>query len=157
MGRCAVARAPGAWEELNRGLMNTQPGMSRVRALIVEDNRHFARLLKAMLRSLGVKQVVECEDSFAALESLRTQDINVVLCDLMLPGLDGIELVRFIRQAGDLPNAQVPVLMISAYAEQSRVLAAMEAGADGYMVKPVSASTLNAKIASLLSRIEQAA
>lgn len=131
--------------------------LSRVRVLIVEDNRHFLRIVKTVLRSSGFKDIFEAEDSFAALEVLGDHEIDLMITDLSLPGISGFELIHIIRSAGDLPNPSVPILVLSASADKASVINAMKSGADDYAIKPISASTLTRKIKSLLSRTSLAA
>jgi len=131
--------------------------LSKLRVLVVEDNRYFARILKTILRSVGVPAVFEAEDGFVALEMLSDQDIDLVITDLEIPGIDGAELIRIIRSAADIADPDMPILVVSAYAERARVMAAIEAGADAYAIKPLSAHTLLRKIIALRNRTHKAA
>ena len=127
---------------------------ARIRVLIVEDNRHFARILKTMLRSYGIKDIFEAEDSFAALEVLADQDIDLMITDLSIPGISGFELIHIVRSAGDLPNPSLPILVVSASADKASVLNAMKSGADDYAIKPISAATLGRKVRNLVSKAQ---
>ena len=124
--------------------------MSRV--LIVEDEEHLAAGLKLNLEAEGF--IAEVEDNgAAALERLvgagaGANGFDVVLLDVMLPGLDGFEVVRRLREAQQF----VPVMLLTARADTDDVLRGFEAGADDYLPKPFDLSILLARIEGLLRR-----
>ncbi len=120
------------------------------RVLIVEDEEHLARGLKLNLEAEGFAAEVE-ENGAAALERLigaGTDGFDVVLLDVMLPGLDGFEVVRRLRAARQF----VPVMLLTARSGTDDVLRGFEAGADDYLPKPFDLSILLARIAGLLRR-----
>jgi len=119
--------------------------------LIVEDEEHLAEGLRFNLAAEGFFAEVE-RDGLAALTRLTSGDsrFDLVLLDVMLPGLDGFEIVRRLREAGVL----VPVLMLTARGRTEDVLRGFEAGADDYVPKPFDLTILLARIQSLLRRHE---
>ena len=122
--------------------------MSRV--LIVEDEEHLARGLKLNLEAEGFSAEVE-ENGAAAVRRLvgaGAGGFDVVLLDVMLPGLDGFEVVRRLRAARQF----VPVMLLTARSDTDDVLRGFEAGADDYLPKPFDLSILLARIAGLLRR-----
>ena len=121
--------------------------MSRV--LIVEDEEHLAAGLKLNLEAEGYAVDVE-ENGQVALERLTTgaNGFDVVLLDVMLPGLDGFEVVRRLRQAGKF----LPVMLLTARSHTDDVLQGFEAGADDYLPKPFDLSILLARLQGLLRR-----
>ncbi len=122
--------------------------MSRV--LIVEDEEHLAAGLKLNLEEEGFTAEVE-DDGAAALQRLLgagAGGFDVVLLDVMLPGLDGFEVVRRLRAARQF----VPVMLLTARAHNDDVLRGFEAGADDYLSKPFDLSILLARLAGLLRR-----
>ena len=124
--------------------------MSRV--LIVEDEEHLARGLKLNLEAEGFAAEVE-ENGEVALQRLvatgaGASGFDVVLLDVMLPGLDGFEVVRRLRAARQF----VPVMLLTARSDNDDVLRGFEAGADDYLSKPFDLSILLARIAGLLRR-----
>ena len=121
--------------------------MSRV--LIVEDEEHLAAGLRLNLKAEGFAVDVE-ENGQVALERLTTgsSGFDVVLLDVMLPGLDGFEVVRRLREAGKF----VPVMLLTARSHTDDVLQGFEAGADDYLPKPFDLSILLARIHGLLRR-----
>ena len=117
--------------------------------LIVEDEEHLATGLRFNLEAEGYAVEVE-ENGQAALDRLtRAQNgIDLVLLDVMLPGLDGFEVVRQLREAGSF----VPVVMLTARGQNQDVLRGFELGADDYLPKPFDLSILIARIQGLLRR-----
>lgn len=92
-------------------------------------------------------EVVEAPDGESALAALADTRVDVVLLDLMLPGVDGLEVCRTLRARGDLP-----IIIVSARTDHRDVIAGLEAGADDYVTKPLVAAVLAARIRALLRR-----
>ena len=119
------------------------------RVLIVEDEEHLAEGLRLNLEAEGFVAEVE-ENGQVALDRLTSEShgFDVVLLDVMLPGLDGFEVVRRLRAAGRF----VPVMLLTARSHTDDVLAGFEAGADDYLPKPFDLSILLARLQGLLRR-----
>lgn len=116
--------------------------------LVVDDETNMRRLLRSALQKSGFA-VLEAADGTEAMSLLRTREIDVALVDVMLPGVDGLELVRRIRG-----ESAVPIILITARGEESSRVAGLEVGADDYVVKPFSTQELLARVRALLRRIE---
>ncbi|MBB5804274.1 DNA-binding response OmpR family regulator [Saccharothrix ecbatanensis] len=114
--------------------------------LLVEDDEHIRQALGLALDDEGfaVHDAVSGEEALAMLD---TATFDVVLLDLMLPGVDGLEVCRLLRARGDLP-----IIIVTARADAADVIAGLEAGADDYVTKPLVASVLAARIRALLRR-----
>jgi len=116
------------------------------RLLLVEDDERIRLALGLALEDEGC-QVVEAASGEEALELLASTSVDVVLLDLMLPGVDGLEVCRTLRAQGDLP-----IIIVTARTDTADVITGLEAGADDYVSKPLIASELAARIRALLRR-----
>ena len=118
-----------------------------MRILVVEDERPFRDALERVLRNDGY-EVELAGDGQAALRALSVRTPDAIVLDVILPELDGIEVCRRLRAAGD----GVPVLMVTALDAVEDRVAGLDAGADDYLVKPFSISELRARVRALLRR-----
>jgi two-component system response regulator MtrA len=116
------------------------------RLLLVEDDERIRLALGLALADEGC-EVVEAASGEEALELLASSSVDVVLLDLMLPGVDGLEVCRTLRSQGDLP-----IIIVTARTDTADVISGLEAGADDYITKPLVASELAARIRALLRR-----
>lgn len=120
-------------------------GMS-TRILVVDDDASLAEMIGIMLESEGYEPRF-CADGAEAVETFREVAPALVLLDLMLPGHDGVEVCRRIRQESD-----VPVIMLTARTDTQDVVAGLEAGADDYVTKPFKSKELLARVRTRLRR-----
>lgn len=116
--------------------------------LVVDDERPLRLLLRTYLEKEGY-DVVEADNGLEALSVLRRRGADIALVDLMLPGLDGLELVRRIRA-----ESAVPVIMLTARGEETNRVAGLEVGADDYVVKPFSPPEIVARVRANLRRAQ---
>ncbi|MCA0399751.1 MAG: response regulator [Proteobacteria bacterium] len=123
---------------------------SRLRFLIIDDNSYMRRIIRTLLHGFGTREVFEAEDGAAGLEAFATHLPDVVITDWSMPVFDGIELTKMIRQPDTSPNPFVPIIMITGYAERSRVFEARDAGVSEMLVKPISAKGLYQRIAKVV-------
>jgi DNA-binding response OmpR family regulator len=121
--------------------------MSEQTILIVEDDATIARFVELELQHAGY-HVLRAGDGPAAIDLLFDNDVDLVVLDLMLPGIDGIDVARHIRKRG----SEVPILMLTARAETHDVVAGFEAGADDYLRKPFEIPELMSRVRALLKR-----
>ena len=123
-----------------------QPAQSATRVLLVEDDERIRLALGLALDDMGF-EVFDAASGELALERLETGTVDVVLLDLMLPGVDGLTVCRVLRSRGDLP-----IIITTARSDTADVIQGLEAGADDYVTKPLVASELAARIRALLRR-----
>src|SRR5262245_40366935 len=119
--------------------------------LIVDDERKIGEIAGDYLRHAGF-EVVTALSGAAGLEAARTQRLALVVLDLRLPDMDGIHVARELRRSSD-----VPIVMLTARAEESDRLLGLESGADDYIVKPFSPRELVARVRAVLRRSQHRA
>jgi len=117
------------------------------RVLVVDDDPQVLRLLRVNLELEGY-EVVSANDGLEALEAVEAENPDLVVCDVMMPGMDGVEVVRRLRA----DSKQVPVVMLSAKAMRSDMRAGLDAGANEYVTKPFDPAELIEVVDRLLGR-----
>jgi two-component system, chemotaxis family, chemotaxis protein CheY len=125
------------------------------RFLVVDDFSTMRRIVRNLLKELGYTQVEEAEDGADALNRLRGADFDFVVSDWNMPNMTGLELLQAIRADASLNS--LPVLMITAEARKENIIEAARAGANGYIVKPFTAATLDEKLSKIFKNLEKKA
>ena len=126
-----------------------------MRILVVDDFSTMRRIVRNLLTELGFTNADEAEDGAKALQKLKNERFDFVVSDWNMPSMTGIELLRAIRGDANLKN--LPVLMITAEARKENIIEAAQAGANGYIVKPFTAATLDEKIEKVFKNLAKAA
>ena len=126
--------------------------LSALRVLLVDDNQHMRSIVAAVLAGVGVQQVRECWDGAEALEALRQWPADVAIIDFQMQPIDGVELTRLVRNAGDSPNPFLPIIMLTGHAERIRVEEARDAGVTEFVVKPVTARAVLDRLNAVISK-----
>ncbi|HEX2037449.1 MAG TPA: response regulator transcription factor [Chloroflexota bacterium] len=125
-------------------------GTTRPRVLVVDDDANITAFLRRALAYEGYR-VDTAEDGAAALALARDNPPDVAVLDVMLPGIDGVELTRRLR-AGEMAGKHLPILMLTARDEVSDRVRGLDAGADDYLPKPFALEELTARLRTLLRR-----
>ncbi len=116
----------------------------------MDDNHHMRVLLTEILRAVGVKHVYEANDGAEALQVMRSNPIDIIMSDLAMQPLDGIDFVRLLRNSPDSPNPMAPVIMITGHSTQKRVQEARDVGVNEFLSKPVTARGVLERIAQVV-------
>ena len=122
-----------------------------MKILVVDDFSTMRRIIKNLLKDLGFTNVQEADDGSTALPMLQQGQFDFVVTDWNMPGMQGIDLLRNIRADDSLKH--IPVLMVTAEAKKEQIVAAAQAGVNGYVVKPFTAATLKEKLDKVFERI----
>ncbi|MCL1036515.1 chemotaxis response regulator CheY [Shewanella corallii] len=122
-----------------------------MKILIVDDFSTMRRIIKNLLRDLGFNNTQEADDGSTALPMLQKGDFDFVVTDWNMPGMQGIDLLKAIRADDSLKH--LPVLMVTAEAKREQIIAAAQAGVNGYVVKPFTAATLKEKLDKIFERL----
>ena len=122
----------------------------KMRFLVVDDFSTMRRIVRNLLKELGYTNVDEAEDGAIALQKLQAGGFEFVVTDWNMPNMDGLTLLQTIRATPNLKH--LPVLMITAEAKKENIIAAAQAGASGYIVKPFTKATLEEKVTLILKK-----
>jgi two-component system alkaline phosphatase synthesis response regulator PhoP len=125
---------------------------SNKKILIVEDEQDILQLVKHYLEKEGFRPVT-ATNGLEALKKVKEDKLDLVVLDLMLPEMDGLEVCKRLRSVPD--TAMLPILMLTAKAEESDTIVGLELGADDYVTKPFSPKALVARVKALLRRVER--
>lgn len=122
--------------------------------LVVDDFSTMRRIVRNLLKELGYTNVDEAEDGVQALHKLRSDTFDFVVSDWNMPNMDGLTMLQEIRK--DPALSKLPVLMVTAEAKKENIVAAAQAGANGYVVKPFTAATLDEKLGKIFEKLDAA-
>jgi two-component system chemotaxis response regulator CheY len=126
--------------------------MAKVRALIVDDSSVMRKIVERSLRQAGIEleKVVEAGNGAEALGVLRDNPVDLILCDINMPVMDGLE---FVRQIGSVDSAKgVPIVMITTEGSESHVVQALSSGARGYIRKPFTPDQVKEHVLPVLGK-----
>lgn len=126
--------------------------LSRVQALVIDDNVHMIQIVRSMLLGFGITRTYESRDAAEAFDIARHEPIDFIIVDYQMPILDGLEFTRLVRTAKDTRNAFIPVILLTAHTERSRIIAARDAGVTEICAKPITAKQLWMKIAACVNQ-----
>ena len=124
---------------------------SNLHFLVVDDFNTMRRIVRNLLKELGYTNVEEAEDGADALHKLQAGTFDFVITDWNMPNMDGLELLHRIR--ADEKLSDMPVLMVTAEAKKENIIAAAQAGASGYVVKPFTAAILEEKLNKIFEKL----
>nr|MEA2799590.1 two-component system, chemotaxis family, chemotaxis protein CheY [Phenylobacterium sp.] len=126
-----------------------------LKILLVDDNHHMRVLLAEILKAVGVRQIFEASDGAQGLKLLRSQRVDIIITDLSMQPLDGIDFVRLLRNSPDSPDQMCPVIMITGHSTLERVQAARDAGVNEFLAKPLTARGVVQRISQVIDHPRQ--
>jgi two-component system chemotaxis response regulator CheY len=124
---------------------------TKLRFLVVDDFSTMRRIVRNLLKELSITNVEEAEDGAVALQKLKSAQFDFVVSDWNMPNMDGLTLLQSVRADPNLRT--LPFLMITAEAKKENIVAAAQAGASGYIVKPFTAGTLGEKLNKIFEKM----
>lgn len=131
----------------------TDAKFSELTVLIVDNEEFMRNLVERMLFDLGVKTVFKAEGAKDAMRVIQTEyrDIDLILLDIDMPGIDGLQFLKMIRKTSKKEVAELPIVMLTGHADMTNVKKAVELGIGGFLTKPVAAEKLKAQILSVVN------
>ena len=128
-------------------------GINDLRVLLIDDSEQMLSLLRSFLVIIGARDLREAQDVEGAYRILRTGWPHVVITDLKMRPVNGLDFIKAIRAGKDVKNAEIPIIVVTGFADIQTVDKVMAAGATGILVKPVSLNALREHIEPLVSLI----
>jgi DNA-binding response OmpR family regulator len=122
----------------------------RAKVLVVDDEFYMRKVIRTLLLSMGVTNVHDAADGERGLDAILVEEPDVVVLDWEMAGMDGTEFVRRVRSPATFARPNVPIIMLTGHGEHWRVVQAMRLGVHEFLLKPVSADALRARLASVL-------
>ncbi len=121
-----------------------------MRVLVVDDFPTMRRILKNVLRQIHVENTLEAQNGKEALDLLKKEEVDLILCDLLMPEMTGMELLRACKD--DPQISHIPFIMVTAEAQKKAVMEAIKAGVDNYITKPFTPDRLQDAIAKVMEK-----
>ena len=125
----------------------------KMKVLVVDDFSTMRRIVKNVLKQIGYENIEEAEDGAQALAKLKSGGFGFVVTDWNMPNMDGLEFFKASRQDPALKS--IPFLMVTAEAEKDKVITAIQAGVNNYIVKPFTAETFKEKMDRIFEKLER--
>lgn len=126
--------------------------IANLKVLVIDDELTMRKVTRSLLQAIGVKTIFEAHDGRAGLDAVCAMTPDIVILDWEMPSPNGPEFMRHLRSPQNFPLPDVPVIMLTAYGERSRVVEAVRLGVNEYLLKPVSSSSLLARLVSILTK-----
>lgn len=128
--------------------------IAKLRFLVVDDFATMRRIVRGLLKEMGVVSIDEAQDGAFALAMLKSKEFDFVVSDINMPNMNGFELLKAIKVEPTLRH--LPVLMVTAEARKEDIVLAVQSGAAGYIVKPFSKATLEDKVLKIMQKLAAA-
>jgi two-component system, chemotaxis family, chemotaxis protein CheY len=126
--------------------------LESISALILDDNANMRGLMRVLLSGFGMRRIEEASDVPGAMSILIGGDIDIAFVDIKLGGASGLEFCRLVRTGPQSPNVYLPIIMVTAYSERRRVIDAINAGVDEFLVKPVRSVDVANRVNAVVER-----
>ena len=125
-------------------------GLEALRVLLIDDNHHMRAIVGTILKGLGVCHLREASDGADGLQVLREWPADLAIVDFRMEPLDGATFTRMVRNARDSKNPYLPIIMMTGFADRSRVFEARDAGITEIIAKPLTARAIIEKIETVI-------
>jgi DNA-binding NarL/FixJ family response regulator len=145
----AHAVSPGFPEDL----LLPKRALQDFRVLIVDDSEYMQKLLRSFFNVIGVREIRTASDAESARRILNSNQPHLVLTDLKMRPVSGLDFIKAVRSGKDVHDPQVPIVVVTGFADRSTVQQVKAAGANGILVKPVSLDALREHVAPLIASV----
>lgn len=124
--------------------------LNALRILLIDDNANMRSIIAAILDGVGIKDIRQAKDGEDGLAILREWPIDIAIVDYQMSPMDGLEFTRKVRKSTNGLNNQMPIIMVTGYADRVRVLEARDAGVTELVVKPVTANAVLSRLSEVI-------
>ena len=124
--------------------------IERLNIVVADQNQHARKLTRMMLMNIGAKSIYEAADGVVALDIIRTANPDVAILDWEMPLVNGHDIIRIVRSPGVFPKPDLPMILLTASADRSRVNEAIRLGVHEFLCKPTSPGALRERLVSIL-------
>lgn len=128
------------------------PGLSTLRFLLVDDHPQIRLLVRTILHALGARDMVEAADGEEGLKMAASSQPDIMITDWAMEPMSGVEMVKAMRQSHNNAIKYMPVIMLTAFSERGRIMAARDSGINEYLLKPVSPQSLYSRIRAIIEQ-----
>lgn len=135
---------------MSKGYFRMSAELGGLRVLLVDDNQHMRAIVSAILKGVGIAHLREGVDGVDGLSILRDWPADIAIVDFHMARLDGVEFTRLVRNSPDSKNPYLPIIMMTGFAERSRVEEARDCGVTEFLVKPVNARAVIDRINAVI-------
>lgn len=125
--------------------------LDKLKLLVVDDNTHMTKIVKTIMRGFDVKDLFDADNAADAFDIVRGTPIDLIITDFAMEPVNGCDFVRLVRTAADSPNQFIPIIMLTAYTERTKVEQARDAGITEFCAKPVTATELYRKVCMVIN------
>jgi CheY-like chemotaxis protein len=125
---------------------------ANLRVLVVDDVRAMRLMIRSLLRACGVEHIAEAADGTAALECLKAYPFDLVICDMLMAPMGGLEMMRHLRRPRSSLKPAIPVLMVSGNMDGPSVIAAIEAGVNEFLGKPLTPAAFQQRLDFMMEK-----
>jgi two-component system chemotaxis response regulator CheY len=144
------ANRPPARRSIGRNGREIPLRYDLLKILLVDDNHHMRVLLAEILKAVGVRHIYEASDGAQGLQMMKNHAVDIIMTDLSMQPLDGIDFVRLLRRSPESPNQMCPVIMITGHSTLARVQEARNAGVNEFLAKPLTARGVMERISQVV-------
>jgi len=129
---------------------------TKLSILIIDDETFMCQLISRVLNEIGAFDIAVAKDGEKGLQRVYEAGarLDIILCDLEMPGMDGFEFVRKLRTSNKAANPNVPVLIVTGHSDEAHIKEAVKSGINGFLVKPISKANLESRMKAALKGVK---
>lgn len=128
------------------------PGLKNLRFLVIDDHAQLRMMLRTILRTLGARDIIEAPEGGEGIKLTQENHPDIIITDWAMEPMDGIEMVKTLRQSNEDKIKYVPIIMLTGFSERARIIAARDSGINEYLLKPIVPKMLYSRIRAVIEQ-----